>query len=102
DARRSELYAMRKQHSELAGTAIDLESFYRSLGMALVPEQAGPATFDRIVQLIQKTNQVNLTTRRHDTVHLLGRLRNGAELWAFRARDVHGDHGIIAVVLLEF
>jgi len=57
---------------------------------------------DRIVQLIQKTNQFNLTTRRHSKAYLLDRLKAQAELWAFRVRDVHGDHGIIAVVLLEF
>jgi FkbH-like protein len=102
DLRRNELYGMRRKHTELAGAAIDLESFYRSLGTALTPEPAGAPNLDRIAQLIQKTNQFNLTTRRHDKTWLLERMRAGAELWAFRVRDVHGDHGIIAVVLLEF
>src|SRR5260370_5165277 len=102
DLRRHELYGMRKKQSEMAGAAIDLESFYRSLGTVVVPEPAGAANFDRIVQLIQKTNQFNLTTRRHGKAHLLERLKADAELWAFRVRDVHGDHGIIAVALLEF
>ena len=102
DLRRSELYQMRKKQTELAASAIDLESFYRSLGTALVPEPAGAGNLDRIVQLIQKTNQFNLTTRRHEKAYLLERVDSGAELWAFRARDVHGDQGLIAVVLLEF
>src|SRR6266566_535607 len=102
DLRRHEFYGMRKQQSEMAGAAIDLESFYRSLETVLVPEPAGASNFDRIVQLIQKTNQFNLTTRRHGKAHLLDRLKAKAELWAFRVRDVHGDHGIIAVALLEF
>jgi FkbH-like protein len=29
-------------------------------------------------------------------------MEHGSELWAFRASDVHGDHGIIAVALLDF
>ena len=59
-------------------------------------------TLERIVQLIAKTNQFNLTTRRHDRVALSAHLREGAELWAFRASDVHGDHGIVAVAMLDF
>src|SRR5260370_14970786 len=100
DLRRHELYGMRKQQSEMAGAAIDLESFYRSLGTVLIPEPAGAANFDRIVQLIQKTNQFNLTTRRHTKAYLLDRIKAPdritaeAELWAFLVRDLHGGLGV--------
>ena len=102
DLRRAELYEIRKQQVTLAAVATDIESFYRSLRMVLAAEPAGPRNFDRIVQLIGKTNQFNLTTRRHDKAALTARIANGSELWAFRASDVHGDHGIIAVALLDF
>ncbi len=102
DRRRAELYQMRQKQAELAAVATDLESFYRSLKTVMTPERAGPANFDRIVQLIQKTNQFNLTTRRHDKTALAERTGRGSELWGFRASDVHGDHGLIAVALLDF
>jgi FkbH-like protein len=102
DRRRAELYQLRKKQTEMAAAATDLESFYRSLKTVLVPERAGEGNFDRIVQLIQKTNQFNLTTRRHDRIALVERLERGSELWGFRASDVHGDHGLIAVALLDF
>jgi FkbH-like protein len=102
DLRRAELYEIRKQQATAAAAATDLESFYRSLRMVLEAEPAGPANFDRIVQLIGKTNQFNLTTRRHDKAALTARIANGSELWSFRASDVHGDHGLIAVALLDF
>jgi FkbH-like protein len=102
DRRRAELYQLRAKQAVMAASATDLESFYRSLKTVLIPEAAGAANFDRIVQLIQKTNQFNLTTRRHDTNALNGRLGRGSELWGFRASDVHGDHGLIAVALLDF
>lgn len=101
DARRAELYQLRRKQTEMASAATDLESFYRSLETVLIPEEAGSANLDRIVQLFQKTNQFNLTTRRYQKAELLERLNRGSELWAFRARDVHGDHGIIAVALLD-
>jgi FkbH-like protein len=102
DMRRPELYELRKKQTEIAVAATDLETFYRSLKTILTPEKAISSNFDRIVQLIQKTNQFNLTTRRHDKSELMRRLDRGSEVWAFRTRDVHGDHGIIAVALLDF
>ncbi len=102
DRRRAELYQLRARQAEMAASATDLESFYRSLRTVLAPERAGPANFDRIVQLIQKTNQFNLTTRRHEKNALSERVGHGSELWGFRASDVHGDHGLIAVALLDF
>ena len=102
DMKRPELYELRKKQTQMVLAATDLETFYRSLKTVLTPEKANGSNFDRIVQLIQKTNQFNLTTRRHDKSELMKRLGHGSELWAFRARDVHGDHGIIAVALLDF
>jgi FkbH-like protein len=102
DLRRAEFYELRKKQAGMAAAATDLESFYRSLDTVLAPEPAGASNFDRIVQLIQKTNQFNLTTRRHSRLELNQRLERGSELWAFRASDVHGDHGIISVALLDF
>jgi FkbH-like protein len=102
DLRRAELYKARKKTAEMAASATDLESFYRSLRTVVTPEPAGPANFERLVQLIQKTNQFNLTTRRHDAPALEQRIEGGSELWGFRASDIHGDHGIIAVALLDF
>lgn len=102
DTRRAELYELRRKQEELAAAATDLESFYRSLKTELVPEIASGANFDRVVQLFQKTNQFNLTTRRHDRAELTRRIERGSEVWAFRAKDIHGDHGIIAAVLLDF
>lgn len=102
DLRRAELYEVRQKQSEMAAAATDLESFYRSLQTVVVPEPATPGNFDRIVQLFHKTNQFNLTTRRYQRHELDTAIRTGAELWAFRARDIHGDHGIIAAALLRF
>ncbi len=102
DMRRAELYEIRKKQAEVVQSGTDLEAFYRSLKTVLMPEKANRTNFDRVLQLIQKTNQFNLTTRRHDKAELTKRIERGSELWAFRAKDVHGDHGIIAVALLDF
>jgi len=56
--------------------------------------------FQRLVQLINKTNQFNLTTRRYtdDDVHALMR-DNRAFGLQLRLTDRFGDNGIIAIVI---
>jgi len=102
DLRRGELYEIRRKQSQLAAAATDLESFYRSLQTVVVPEPAESGNLDRIAQLFQKTNQFNLTTLRYQRQELTGQIAAGAELWSFRARDIHGEHGIIAAAILRF
>ncbi len=54
----------------------------------------------RVVQLLSKTNQFNLTTRRHtrdDVLELLGRDRSVGV--TFRVRDRFGDHGLIGLLI---
>jgi FkbH-like protein len=56
----------------------------------------------RIAQLINKSNQFNLTTRRYteDEVADLERA-NDAIHWQVRLADRFGDHGMIAVVIVR-
>jgi FkbH-like protein len=56
----------------------------------------------RVVQLINKTNQFNLTTRRRDRAGLEAFLaRPGARGFRVRLKDKFADHGLIAVALAE-
>ena len=56
----------------------------------------------RVVQLINKTNQFNLTTRRRNQAELEAFLaRPGAEAFWVRLADKFADHGLIAVALAE-
>jgi FkbH-like protein len=53
-------------------------------------------------QLFQRTNQFNTTTRRYDAGEL-AKLSNdpAARLYTLRARDRFGDHGLVAVALVQ-
>jgi FkbH-like protein len=62
----------------------------------------GEASITRVVQLLNKTNQFNLTTRRRNKAELEAFLaRPGAVGLAFRLADRFADHGLIAVALAE-
>ncbi len=63
--------------------------------------RADSGTLERIHQLIQKTNQFNLTTRRHalDQVRRLAETPDAAVAW-LRLSDRYGDLGLVCVGIL--
>ena len=88
--------------TELAAAAPNLEDFLLGLGMVAEVGQADAATLGRVHQLIQKTNQFNLTTRRH-SLEEVRRLAEGDDsivAW-LRLTDRFGDLGLICVGILK-
>jgi FkbH-like protein len=78
----------------------DLEAFLKSLEMEATIEEIGPSNVDRALAMIGKTNQFNLTTRRHTRAQLQAMLEApGSIALALRLRDKFGDQGIVALLL---
>jgi len=99
DRRRHEDYAMRGARSAEAHQD-DLEAFLRSLEMEATIQPIQPSNLERVVTMVGKTNQFNLTTRRHSRAQLQTMLASsGSIALALRLRDKFGDQGIIAVLL---
>jgi FkbH-like protein len=100
DARRTEQYRARSRGLDLERRATSREEFLRSLDMVATIEERHETNRSRIVQLIGKTNQLNLTGRRHTDADV-ERLASvdGAIVWAMRVRDVFDDHGIVAALV---
>src|SRR5262249_20231390 len=96
DRRRAEMYA-RQRPTPLESEA-NLEQALKDLGMFAQVGLAGPTTFERIHQLIQKTNQFNATTRRHklEEVRALSNSPSAKVAW-LRLRDRYGDQGLVGV-----
>ncbi len=78
----------------------DLEAFLNSLEMEATIEEIGPSNMDRVVTMLGKTNQFNLTTRRHSRTEVQSMLELPSSIGlALRLRDKFGDQGIVAVLL---
>jgi FkbH-like protein len=65
DARRQRSYAARAVTSKLMADSATLEDFWHSLRMRARVRALDAGAVDRATQLVQKTNQFNLTLRRH-------------------------------------
>ncbi len=78
----------------------DLQGYLASLEMTLLWQPFDEVGLQRIVQLINKTNQFNLTTRRYTQSEVLAIMRQpGAMTLQLRLVDKFGDNGVIGVVI---
>ncbi|MCB7137039.1 HAD-IIIC family phosphatase [Cellulosimicrobium marinum] len=99
DARRTEQYHARREAAELEGRAATREDFLASLRTTARVEPLDDVNLARVVQLVGKTNQLNLTGRRHQAADLLDlAARPGGLVWGLRVADRFDDHGLVGVV----
>jgi FkbH-like protein len=100
DRARSGQYQSNREREALKASATDLGSYLRGLEMRLLWRRFDRVGLARTVQLINKTNQFNLTTRRYSEADVLAVMEDkrafGAQL---RLIDRFGDNGIIAIVI---
>jgi FkbH-like protein len=100
DRERSELYRSESARETARSSARSLEEFLAGLHMQAQMSPVSTQNISRVTQLLNKTNQFNLTTRRHTQAHIeqLAR-RDDAWTGVFQLSDRFGDHGIIGVML---
>jgi FkbH-like protein len=100
DLNRSQQYQANVSRDALKAASADLPSYLRSLDMELLWQRFDELGLQRVVQLINKTNQFNLTTQRYDEAAVRAVMNDpkavGLQL---RLLDRFGDNGIIAIVI---
>jgi FkbH-like protein len=99
DRQRHQDYAVRAARN-VEGHQDNLEAFLKSLEMEVTIEEVGTANLERVITMLGKTNQFNLTTRRHSRAQVQSMLESpGSIALALRLHDKFGDQGIVAVLL---
>jgi FkbH-like protein len=78
----------------------DLESFLREIRIRIEVAPLTDANLPRVVQMFQKSNQFNLTTRRHGEAELRRLISDGAVVGVFAYEDAFGPQGVISVAVL--
>lgn len=100
DLKRTEQYAMLQKGEALLKSSANYDDYLQSLEMT-----GNISGFDaigrmRITQLINKTNQFNLTTRRYTEAEVEALEQNPSYLtYQVRLADKFGDHGMIGAVI---
>jgi FkbH-like protein len=102
DQSRAEQYAANAEREALLETAESMDDFLRGLKMTAVYGPFTAVDHARVVQLINKTNQFNTTTRRY-AGHEIARMMEDpkAVTLQFRLLDRVGDNGLVSTMILR-
>lgn len=103
DRQRARLYREDSTRRILEKRFTNVGEYLQSLEMKVEVARFDAFHLPRIAQLIQRSNQFNLTTRRYAEVEC-ERLMNDPDCLPLRVRlsDRFGDYGLISVVVLKF
>jgi FkbH-like protein len=102
DAVRTKQYHAEARRVSLQQTFTNEADFLKSLAMVSQVQGFDGLTIPRVAQLSQRSNQFNLRTVRY-TEGDIRRLAAdpGYKIFSFILSDTFGDHGLIAVLILE-
>lgn len=100
DLGRTKQYRVEGQRRELKQSIKSTEDYLGSLEMLGDVRMVEEPDIQRVVQLLAKTNQFNLTTRRHSLSDVQSFLkRRGVVALTLRVQDRFGDYGLIGLVV---
>lgn len=102
DTERAEQYAANAKRAELKTKVRDITEYLQSLEMDLEINSFRPEDTARVSQLINRSNQFNLTTIRYSEDDV-ARVEADPKFacFSFRLKDKFGDNGIIGIVICE-
>lgn len=100
DKRRSELYSSEQKRVEEQNQFVNYGDFLSNLKMSVEVFRPTTAEHPRLVQLINKTNQFNLTGRKFNEAEFVQYCsQEHSIVLAANLKDKFGDHGLVTLVM---
>jgi FkbH-like protein len=102
DRERASQYLANADREQLRSSATNLQAYLKSLRMEMIWKPFDDLGMQRIVQLINKTNQFNLTTQRYGEGEVRSLMDDPRVLtWQIRLKDRFGDNGVVALMIAK-
>lgn len=101
DLEKTKQYAANAKRSNMQAKAASFEDYLKQL--AIVMTRVNPTEHvERLTQLVNKTNQFNLTTKRMDQNQIQSILEdNKKRVYLYQVSDCFGDNGVVAAVIVD-
>lgn len=101
DLDKTRQYAENAKRAEVENQAINYEEYLKQLKMKVIRVDA-KQNIARMVQLINKTNQFNLTTKRMEMSEVQKIVDNSLKkVYLYKVEDCFGDYGIVSAVIVD-
>lgn len=102
DKNRGKMYLKQKMISELEESTPDLQTFLSQLDLKIIIKEVNEFTLPRVSQLILKTNQFNLTTKRYQESDIKNMIQDpNFIVGCAQVEDKFGDNGITGVFIIK-
>jgi FkbH-like protein len=102
DVARTANYQSESKRKALSAASTDMGAYLQSLEMEASICEFEPVNLPRVSQLINKSNQFNLTTCRRSEADLSALMQDPNHIgFSVRLRDRFGDHGLISVLIAK-
>ncbi len=102
DKDRGKMYFKQKRVTELEESTPDLQSFLSQLDLKISIKEVDKFTLPRVSQLILKTNQFNLTTKRYQETDIEKMIQDpNFIVGCAQVEDKFGDNGITGVFIIK-
>ncbi|MGB6856420.1 MAG: HAD-IIIC family phosphatase [Terracidiphilus sp.] len=102
DRARNASYCASARQAEMSKSLGNVEDYLAELSMQIDRGAVDAETSIRVTQLINKTNQFNLTTPRYSQEEVEARMKS-PQYWCrwYRLKDRFADHGLIGVLIAQ-
>lgn len=103
DVQKTAMYRAEKQRKVERESAVSVESFLQRLEMTMEVHLMKEDELKRVTQLVNKTNQFNVTTQRYgeEEIQRLG-ASDRSDVVVVHMADKYGDQGLVAVIILRY
>ncbi|SDB96927.1 HAD-superfamily phosphatase, subfamily IIIC/FkbH-like domain-containing protein [Succiniclasticum ruminis] len=103
DTKKTAMYRSETKRKAEMHNAVSMEDFLKRLKMTMTIHFMKPEEEKRVVQLINKTNQFNVTTKRYsqEEVHALV-MGKDSDILTVHMADKYGDQGLVAVLIIKY
>jgi len=103
DRTRTAMYVSDRERHKLQIEAETIEKWLEALDIEVQVEPLSSTNLERTAQLLNKTNQMNLATRRLPALELARWASDpDHKIWTFTVKDKIGDYGLCGIASLAF
>ncbi|MCI9098371.1 MAG: HAD-IIIC family phosphatase [Lachnospiraceae bacterium] len=102
DIKKTQMYQTEARRKQEMSESLNLDDYIAKLEIVAVIHRMRPEEKERVVQLINKTNQFNVTTKRY-TQMKIDEIEANSEnaIYVVYSSDKYGDNGLISVIILK-
>ena len=102
DYNKTRMYQSEAKRKQEMSESLNIDDYIAKLEITIDIHKMREHEFERVVQLINKTNQFNVTTRRYTQAQVEQIISNPNNLiYVVYSSDKYGDNGLISVIILR-